>query len=148
MGGCRSGIVAALMALAVLASSFAWAPSQLPRLPLCWFRSATGLPCAGCGLTHSLCAVSHGDFAAAWAYNPFGYVAYAALLALIAWPALAKASPALRQRLRHWRGWFPLVLLVSGAMIVFGVCRILGQLHAGAQLDTRTTIKSRRDGRE
>ena len=122
--------MAALLALVALAGSFACAPSALPHLPLCWFRSASGLPCAGCGLTHSLCAISHGELVFAWDYNPFGYVAYAALLALLAWPALARGSPALEQRLRRWPGWLLLALLGAGAMMVFGICRILRLLSA------------------
>jgi hypothetical protein len=39
---------------------------------LCGFKSFTGLPCPGCGLTHSFCALGKGDLARAFGYNLLG----------------------------------------------------------------------------
>lgn len=66
-------------ALAVYAAA-ALAPMRaLDALPVvCPFRRLTGLPCPGCGGTHAFVAMAHGDFAAAWAYNPLGAAAFAA----------------------------------------------------------------------
>ncbi len=49
-------------------------------LPVCGFRSWTGLPCPTCGTTRMVDALLHGDFVAAVAWNPlvlFGLTAVA-----------------------------------------------------------------------
>jgi Protein of unknown function (DUF2752) len=43
---------------------------QLP--PLCASRLWLGLNCPGCGLTRSFVALAHGDWQAAWLFNPAG----------------------------------------------------------------------------
>ena len=49
----------------------------LDRTPnFCIYRSLFGVRCLGCGMTHAFCAVLHGDFAAAFAYNPLVIVAF------------------------------------------------------------------------
>ena len=40
----------------------------------CTFRTATGLPCPGCGLTRSFISMGHGQFRDAWSYNPAGFL--------------------------------------------------------------------------
>lgn len=45
----------------------------LRRLPhVCLARTLLGIPCPGCGVTHSILAVQHLHLAAAWASNPAG----------------------------------------------------------------------------
>lgn len=39
---------------------------------ICGFKNITGLPCPGCGLSHSFCALGKGDFALALAFNLLG----------------------------------------------------------------------------
>lgn len=39
---------------------------------VCGFKNMTGLPCPGCGLTHSFCALAKGDLATAFAFNALG----------------------------------------------------------------------------
>jgi len=69
----------------------------LPRVPHdpglpCPLRSLTGLPCPACGMTTSVKAVERGDLAAAWAANPFGLVAVAVAVLLLARPGWRRAS--------------------------------------------------------
>jgi uncharacterized protein DUF2752 len=59
------------LALVLLAAAL---PSHGAGVPLCLFRSVTGLPCPGCGLTRSFSCILHGDFARGYDYHPFGYV--------------------------------------------------------------------------
>ncbi len=52
---------------------------QLPSV--CTFRNMTGIDCPGCGLTRGFVAISHGQIASAWNYNPasflwFGVIAF------------------------------------------------------------------------
>lgn len=71
-----------------------------PGLP-CPLRALTGVPCPFCGLTTSVKALLRGDGHAALAANPFGLLAVAFAIALIARPRWA--------RLR-----LPVVVVVAG----------------------------------
>lgn len=58
------GIPLGLLALALIQ------PGQLDDLPvLCLWRRFTGRTCFGCGITHALSAVMHGDVQGAIRYN-------------------------------------------------------------------------------
>jgi hypothetical protein len=46
---------------------------------ICGFKYLTGLPCPGCGLTHSFCALGKGDLFDAFAFNALGPLLYFAL---------------------------------------------------------------------
>lgn len=50
---------------------------------ICGFKNFTGLPCPGCGLTHSFCAIGKGDFVTAFVYNILGPPLF--LLSLLIW---------------------------------------------------------------
>ncbi len=47
--------------------------TMLDRLPVrCLFRPLLGRPCPGCGITHSVWLLLHGQPAAAFEWNPLG----------------------------------------------------------------------------
>lgn len=46
---------------------------------VCGFKNLTGLPCPGCGLTHSFCALGKGDLPSAFAFNALGPLLFLAL---------------------------------------------------------------------
>src|ERR1051325_950303 len=50
-----------------------------PYLTICGFKNFTGLPCPGCGLTHSFCALAKGNIGEAFEFNLLGPPLYAAL---------------------------------------------------------------------
>jgi len=54
-------------------------PADLP-VPACAFHSVTGHSCMTCGLTRSLHAISHGEFAAALRWHLFGPAVFIAML--------------------------------------------------------------------
>jgi len=113
-----------LLTVLVLGVSLALPAEALPAVVLCPFRATTGLPCPGCGLTHAFCAIGHGDFVQAWAYNPFGFAFYAGALGLLAWPVLRRRCPSLLSRAVA-SPWFvrgPVALVA--AMWVFGLWRM------------------------
>lgn len=65
------------------------------QLPLCPFKTMTGLPCPTCGLTRAVMAMTRLDFAAAFAFNPLAvaavlaggvYLTYAAIVLLARLP--------------------------------------------------------------
>ncbi len=47
-------------------------PAAVPWLPGCVFRQATGLDCAGCGMTRATYAALHGRIGEAFRFNPVG----------------------------------------------------------------------------
>jgi hypothetical protein len=64
----------------------------LARLPSVCLLHHAGLPCPSCGLSRGFCALSHGDWQAALAYNPltpYVYALLAGLWILYGWRALA-----------------------------------------------------------
>ena len=73
----------------LIAISAAFIVSVLFRAPegnyftICPFKTFTGLPCPGCGLTHSFCAIGKGDIVRAIGFNLFGPFLFA--LAIMAW---------------------------------------------------------------
>jgi hypothetical protein len=54
-----------------------------PLPELCSLRRFTGLACPGCGLTRSFISIAHGDFRAAWTYNPAGLLLFAVVAAQV-----------------------------------------------------------------
>ena len=113
-----------LAAAGILAVSFVWPPEALPRVSLCYFHHATGLPCPGCGLTRGFCAVSHGRFGEAWALNPFSLALYFVAVALLLWPLVARFMPGVERRLYHRRMLFLVPVVVCG-MWIFGIARLI-----------------------
>ncbi len=47
---------------------------DVPLPGTCTFRTLTGLPCPGCGLTRSFISMGHANFRDAWNYNPAGFL--------------------------------------------------------------------------
>ena len=45
---------------------------NIPLPDLCMLRRVTGFGCPGCGMTRCFISLAHGDWAAAWSYNPAG----------------------------------------------------------------------------
>lgn len=77
-----------------------------------------GLACPGCGGLRGTAELLHGDVAAAWALNPLAVVALPAALALaVRWWSDARADRP------HWSPSIRLVLLLGGAIVMFGVAR-------------------------
>jgi hypothetical protein len=71
---------------ALLLASVIYAPFVANGPVLCPFRIMTGLPCPGCGLTRSFCAMSRGQLAAAFGDHLFGPVLY--FVALLSIPLM------------------------------------------------------------
>ncbi|MEK6301462.1 MAG: DUF2752 domain-containing protein [Acidobacteriota bacterium] len=93
---------------------------------VCGFKNMTGLPCPGCGLTHSFCSLGKGDLLGAVAFNALGPLLFLGLALIWARAALVLASKTEAvdaiDRLT-WR--FKLVRNFVIAFGVFGLARIL-----------------------
>jgi len=120
----------------LLAAAFLVSPENLPRIVLCPFRRLTGLPCPGCGLTHSFVGIAHGRFAAAWAANPFGFLFFAAALFLVVEPLLSRLFP----RLDHRKA--PCWLLTLAAILLVAVLFAFGFSRIAASMGIQCEMKS------
>ncbi|MFY9223640.1 MAG: DUF2752 domain-containing protein [Blastocatellia bacterium] len=56
----------------VLAISYFYQAPPNPKTSLCAFYNLTQLPCPGCGLTRSFCAIAKGQFIAAFNFHLLG----------------------------------------------------------------------------
>ena len=115
-------------AATAFALSFVWRPSGLPNADICLFHRLTGLPCPGCGMTHSFCAISHASFGAAWDYNPFGYLFYGIAVLLLLRPLLGRQYESCERLILRPRAVSVGVAALVGAMWVFGVLRMIRQI--------------------
>lgn len=87
----------------------------------CPFKKLTGLPCPSCGTTRSVLLLANGDWKGAMQMNPFGIIAFMALLFLPLWlfvdtishrQSLFVAYGRMEQWLRRSYVSFPLILVV------------------------------------
>lgn len=120
----------ALFALVLLSGVFAvsvlFAPPGGDYFTICGIKNFTGLPCPGCGLTHSFCAIGKGDFASSVSYNLLGLPLFLVFvlvwirsaLVLSAWNKFVFAFDQFAERFR-------LVRAFAFAFVIFGIARIL-----------------------
>jgi hypothetical protein len=79
----RNGFALRALGAVGLAAVFAASlllPTSGLGISTCAFRNTFGIPCPGCGLTRSFCAVSHGQLGTAFRSHPLGAIIYAAML--------------------------------------------------------------------
>jgi len=104
-------------AFVVLGLSFIFCCDSLPSVDMCLFHAATGLECPGCGITRAFCAISHGQFALAWGFNPFAYPFYALAVIALLFPPVFKIVPA--------KVTTASALALASALFVFGAYRVV-----------------------
>ena len=106
-------------------------PSEGNYFTVCGFKNMTGLPCPGCGLTHSFCAFGKGHLLAAFGWNLLGPPLF--LLFALVW---IRALCVLLNRRRFPRAFdsfaerYRLVRYSAFTFAVFGVARIIYLLIA------------------
>jgi hypothetical protein len=103
---------------AVFVASVLWHPADDGGLVLCPFRAATGIPCPGCGLTRSFCAMGKGDVSRAFELHALGPVLFvvAGLLWLRSAAVLAGAGDFVTrvdQALVRWKA-----LQIGGVVLI------------------------------
>lgn len=79
----RNRLIAAAALSAVIAASFAYRAHVESGPTLCVFRLLTGVPCPGCGMTRSFCALAGGEIPRAFGFHVLGPVLYAGILVAI-----------------------------------------------------------------
>ena len=93
---------------------------------ICGFKNLTGLPCPGCGLTHSFCALGKGDFGGAFGFNLLGPPLFFALVLLwIRSGCVLLNRTAIVQRVDRVARRFNIVKAFAIAFAVYGMGRIV-----------------------
>jgi hypothetical protein len=94
-----AGTLLAALPLAVRGRSQVVLPLiGIPLPELCMLRRTLGIECPGCGMTRCFIALAHGDFAAAWSYNPAGIWLFALMAFQIPFQSLQLVRIGRRQR--------------------------------------------------
>lgn len=120
----------ALLALFLLSGVFLvsvlFAPPEGDYFTICGFKNLTGIPCPGCGLTHSFCAMGKGRIIDAFGYNLLGpplFLVFAFVLVRSALVLLNRTRPVFA--FDQWAEQVGLVRRFAVAFIAFGIARVL-----------------------
>ncbi len=129
----RTAWFAAIALGLVFAASFMYTPAPVrpdgSYFTICLFKNSTGLPCPGCGLSHSFCALGKGDWSAAFAFHLLGPLLFLTFIFIFA-RALCVLTGWQRpvQALDQWVRQVKLFHLYFAAFIIYGLARIVIQL--------------------
>ena len=122
----RLAVIGVVGLFAVFVASMLFRPPAGDYFTVCGFKNFTGLPCPGCGLTHSFCALGRGDVADAFGFNVLGPPLFLSLVLI--WIrsvcVLLNRTDAV-QLLDRIAGRFNVVRAFAIAFVVYGVARIL-----------------------
>jgi Protein of unknown function (DUF2752) len=101
---------------------------ELPLPELCMTKRIMGLACPGCGLTRSFISLAHGDFPAAWSYNPAGVWLFAIMALQIPFRTIqlwrirrGRPEIVFHRATQFALGFFAIALLAQWAIRVSGV---------------------------
>jgi hypothetical protein len=122
-------VLLSLFSLAILFTSLALPAEGFPGIDTCAFHALTGISCPGCGLTRAFCAISHGQFLAAWNLHPFSYPLYAAVLAGVLAPLLNRRFPAITGG-KAALAFRTAIIVLATAMLFYGGWRAKGQFDS------------------
>jgi hypothetical protein len=112
--------------LAVFLASVLFTPPDAQYFTICGFKNFTGLPCPGCGLTHSFCALGKGEFINAFAFNWLGPLLFLVLVLLwIRSACVLLNKTGVVQRLDRIAGRFNTVKAFAIGFVVYGIARIV-----------------------
>lgn len=70
--GRRNEWIGVMALTVILVASVIWHPHDEGGFVFCLIRRFTGLPCPGCGLTRSFCALAKGDVARSFGFHWLG----------------------------------------------------------------------------
>jgi hypothetical protein len=124
----RRWLLIGLIAAAAAGSAvlFLFDPARYAIYPVCPWHTLFGWSCPGCGTLRALHQLTHGNFAAAWRFNPLAVallpLAFWLGLRELAWQTGGKKWPGLVTR--PWFGWTLTVIVV-----LFGIVRNLPGFH-------------------
>ena len=89
------------VSIAAVVGGGIWLSLGLPTLR-CPFLAVTGYPCLTCGATRCAIAFLHGNFSAAWSWNPLALLALCGVALFDVYAAIVLVIRAPRPRLIDW----------------------------------------------
>jgi hypothetical protein len=95
---------------------------KLGPLPIphsCIFNKLTGLPCPGCGLTRSMVATMHGDFAGSFTYHRLGLITLFYVFFQFFYRLAVVAIPKWRRRNLRFERWLNQGIVFLGGLFLF-----------------------------
>lgn len=98
---------------------FIFDPETTFFMPQCLTYALTGYECPGCGTQRMLHALLHGNFAAAWHYNPFILCAIPFVLVILFISKNHKKYPKLYSIISS----VPVIFSILAATIAWGIIR-------------------------
>lgn len=111
---------------AVFLASILFTPPAGEYFTVCGFKNFTGLPCPGCGLTHSFCALGKGEFIGAFGFNLLGPPLFFVLVLLwIRSACVLMNRSGVVQLMDRIAGRFNVVRTFAIGFAVYGVARIV-----------------------
>lgn len=129
--GLRSRLLAAAILGAVIAVSFLYRGYVNRGPTLCMFRVVTGVPCPGCGMTRSFCAIAEGEMGKAFDFHILGPFLYGAILLAI---PLILIEAFLHVRvipIYRWATWSRLPYLLLVVLFVYHAVRLIDMAQSG-----------------
>ena len=110
---------------AVFLSSFLFSLPESNYFTICGFKNFTNLPCPGCGLTHSFCALGKGHLADAFTFNLLGPPLFLALLLLwVRSGCVLLNRTVVIERVDRMAGRLNIVKAFAIGFVVYGIARI------------------------
>jgi hypothetical protein len=126
VGPSRKLALFALIGLfSVFLISVLFTPPDGQYFSVCGFKNFTGLPCPGCGLTHSFCALAKGDLINAFEFNWLGPPLFLVLVLLwIRAACVLLKKTGVVQRLDRIAARLNIVKAFAIGFAVYGTARI------------------------
>ncbi len=90
MNNGKAGCIGAFLIVLGICAACMVNPTNAAWFPKCLFKQLTGFDCPGCGTARAIHAAAHGDFSAAFHYNPILVVAIPFCVIILAKPDWAK----------------------------------------------------------
>jgi hypothetical protein len=110
----------------VFLASVLFRPPAGEYFTVCGFKNFTGLPCPGCGLTHSFCALGKGEVTDAFGFNLLGPPLFLVLVLLWIRSACVLSNRiGAVQLLDRIAGRFNIAWTFAVAFAVYGIARIV-----------------------
>lgn len=130
----RLRLAACLLSLLLILASFLYAPWSTDGPIFCPFRFLVGMPCPGCGLTRSFCALSQGNVSDAFMFHVFGPLLYAACVCAVPFLFVEVFRRRRFERIQQLLFSRRCALFAAWSLAIYHALRLLDMLVSGQVL--------------